>query len=70
MSNAPRRTAIPYRDALRWMLLNDDTEWLDQGDSPSEFISVTACLVADIYGRTNDEAATDLLQMREKENLT
>ena len=67
---APRRTAIPYRDALRWILSNDDTDWLDQGDTPAQFISVTACLVADIYSRTNEEVAADLLEMREKENPT
>lgn len=52
-----RRTAIPYADAVRWMVLNDDTHWA-RDEEP--IISVTACLVADIYARTNEEVIADL----------
>lgn len=55
-----RRTAIPYKDALAWVIDNDDTEWLDENDP----ISVTACLVADIYGRTEEEVRADLLRTK------
>lgn len=51
------RTAMPYRQAIEWLCLNDDTYWLtDENGSPS----VTAALVADIYGRTTDEVTVDL----------
>ncbi len=46
-----------YRDALEWLVNNDDTEWT--GDE-EPCISVTAALVADIYDRTNEEVTADL----------
>lgn len=52
-----RRTAIPYKAAIQWMVDNDDTYWA-KDDEP--IISVTACLIADIYGRTNEEVIADL----------
>jgi hypothetical protein len=52
-----RRTAIPYAAAIQWMVDNDDTHWAKDDDP---IISVTACLVADIYGRTNEEVISDL----------
>lgn len=61
-----RRTALPYRDALRWILDNDDTEWLDPEEGVASSSSVTASLVADIYGRTDDEVRADLLRLRER----
>lgn len=56
-----RRAALGYRAALRWMLDNDDTEWLKDTDPA---ISVTAAIVADIYDRTNDEVIVDLRRMQ------
>lgn len=51
------RHAISYKAAIQWMVDNDDTHWA-RDDEP--IISVTACLVADIYGRTNEEVIADL----------
>lgn len=51
--------AIPYKDAIQWMVDNDDTEWAKEGeDAPS----VTAVLIADIYGKTEDEVRSDLVK--------
>lgn len=47
-----------YRDAIEWIALNDDTDWLD--DEYGYSASVTLCLVADVFGRTIDEATKDL----------
>lgn len=48
----PRRARpYAYRDALQWLIDNDDNEWL-RDDDP--IISVTASLVADIYGRSQE----------------
>jgi hypothetical protein len=58
-----RARPLSYTAALRWMILNDDTEWLND-DDPA--ISVTAALVADIYDRTNDEVIRDLLKESRK----
>ncbi|WP_282129364.1 hypothetical protein [Roseobacter litoralis] len=51
------------REALAWVVLNDCTEWLDD-DDPSP--SVTACLVADIYGINLDQITDRLRRTRAK----
>jgi len=64
-----RRIARPYKEALDWLVRNDYTEWLD---AEYGFISVTACLVADIYGRTDEEVTADLRRAKarfEKEDI-
>lgn len=52
--------AIPYKQALRWIIDNDDTDWLG---SRQDFPSVTAHLVADIYDKDIEEVAKDLIKM-------
>lgn len=52
-----KRTAIAYREAIRWLVNNDDTEWTADENGCA---SVTASLVADIYGRTTEEVTADL----------
>lgn len=49
--------AISYKAALQWIVANDDTEWLPEGP-----ISVTATLVADIYGKDEDVVRRDLVR--------
>lgn len=55
--------AIPYRDALMWMLRNDDTAFLDDDEDAS---SVTAAFCADIYGKSDKEVRADLLSLRKR----
>lgn len=63
-----RRIAMPYKEALHWILDNDDIDWLDaDGVAVADAPSVTACLVADIYGRDQEEVRQDLLRMREND---
>ena len=58
MSRRPRR-AGSYGAAVAWIAENDDTDWLDDGGT--ELIpSVTASLVADIFGRDVEEVAADI----------
>jgi len=53
-----------YGSAIQWIALNDDTEWLDhEYGSPS----VTLCLVADIFGRTVEQATDDLRRALQKD---
>lgn len=48
---------LGYRASLRWLVLNDDTEFLDdECGAPS----VTLCLVADIFGVDTEKATADL----------
>jgi hypothetical protein len=46
-----------YTEAIRWIAENDDTEWLDEVDP---IASVTACLVADVFGKGLLEVTRDL----------
>jgi hypothetical protein len=54
-----------YNAAIEWIALNDDTLWLDDEESGSP--SVTLCLVADIFGRTPEEATVDLRRVIARE---
>jgi hypothetical protein len=58
-----RHTALPYKDALKWLIDNDDCHWLDEDGSAS---SVTASLVADIYGYTDQVVRADLTKLWKK----
>jgi len=52
-----------YKNAIGWIVLEDDTDWLDEeGSSPS----VTACLVADIFGKSVDQVRKDLTREHAK----
>jgi hypothetical protein len=57
----PRRVARPYKDAIYWLARNDDCDWLEDGVGA---LSVSAGLVADMYGRTDDEVKADLKRAR------
>lgn len=55
-----------YRDAIDWIAREDDTEWLENGeDAPS----VTASLVADLFGRTDDEVRADIKKAIKREEM-
>lgn len=61
---APRRVGA-YSVAIEWIALNDDTEWLDEGENASP--SVTLCLVADVFGRSVERATADLRRIMARE---
>jgi hypothetical protein len=46
-----------YREAVEWIARNDDTEWLNE---IPQYASVTACLVADLFGVDEDRVFKDL----------
>lgn len=53
-----------YREAILWIALNDDTEWLfDERPIPS----VTASLVADLFAVSIEKVCGDLMKAVEKE---
>lgn len=57
-----------YADAIEWIAYNDDTEWI-LDEEPS--LSVTACLVSDLWGKDKAQFIADLrraLAKRDKEN--
>jgi hypothetical protein len=47
-----------YRDALVWLANNDDCYWLADGRVAQP--SVTACLVADLFGYDDEKLTKDL----------
>jgi len=63
-----------YREALEWIALNDDCEWLFPGrdyDGPPA-ISVSAALVADLFAVGTERVIRDLTRtytkLRDREN--
>lgn len=52
-----------YRDSLRWIVENDDILFLDDDDP---IPSVTLSLVADQFGKNDEEAIKDLARMKVK----
>jgi hypothetical protein len=56
-----------YQDAIEWIAYNDDTEFLAD-DEP--MLSVSASLVADLWGKTKEQCIADIrraLERRERE---
>ncbi|AKY02695.1 hypothetical protein RCSAXON_28 [Rhodobacter phage RcSaxon] len=51
-----------YREAIQWLALNDDCEWLNDGDNWGPIISVTAALVRDLFDVDEQKLFTDLRQ--------
>jgi len=54
-------TKPSYRRALAWLLDNDDTDFLDEEVG---YLSVTASLVADLFGKLDEEVRAALLRLR------
>lgn len=57
---------LGYKAALQWLLDNDDCHWLDDDAG----LSVTASLVADIYGKTDAKVRLDLRKARHAAKVT
>lgn len=51
-----------YRRAIMWMVENDDTEWAENGDP----ISVSGSLVADLFGKDDEQVRADLRRALKK----
>ena len=54
-----------YRRALCWLVCNDDCEWLAD---PEPAISVTAAMVSDMFGKSDEVVIRDLRKMRAQIN--
>jgi hypothetical protein len=54
-----------YKDAIFWIVANDDTEFLDDG--PDSSISVTASFAADMFGKTDAQVRADLIFERARQ---
>jgi hypothetical protein len=64
-----------YIDAIQWMADNDDTDWVEEyesgGPHGGSHPSVTACMIADLWDKTEQQVYTDLvkaLQRNHKRN--
>lgn len=50
-----------YQDAINWIADNDDTEFVRDAETSSDYLlSVTATLVRDLWDKTDDEILRDL----------
>jgi hypothetical protein len=56
-----------YREAITWLALNDDCEWLT--DDNCNDLSVSACLVADLFGIKDDKVRSDLRRVLNRRNF-
>lgn len=52
-----------YLDAIQWMVYNDDTEWVKDIEP---IPSVTAYLVADMFGKHVDQVTLDIIKVEKK----
>ena len=66
MTRRPRALRPSYRRALTWIVENDDTEWLEPDDDGQVIPSVTASLVADLFGHSDEKVARDLQREMKK----
>lgn len=54
-----------YRFAVTWLALNDDCEWLKDGEEAP--LSVAAALVVDLFGKPEHAFRKDLARAYERE---
>lgn len=52
-----------YRAVIRWIVDNDDTEFMNDLDAPP---SVSVCLVADLFGVDTKKVENDLGKLLEE----
>ena len=60
MTRRAPATRPSYRRALQWIIDYDDTEWLEANEDEAAALSVTASLVADLFGHCDEKVARDL----------
>lgn len=63
---------LGYKDSIRWIVENDDTEWLRDFNDPAEFAedptpSVTVVFLADIFGVEVDKVVKDIVRQMKKD---
>jgi hypothetical protein len=54
-----------YKDAIFWIVANDDTQFLDDG--PDSSLSVTASFAADMFGKKDEQVRADLIAERARQ---
>lgn len=52
----PRAKRPSYKAAVYWIVANDDTDWVDRNDP----LSVTAAMVADLFGVSDEKITADI----------
>lgn len=55
-----------YREAIEWLACNDDCHWLGDYDAHGPIISVSAALVRDLWGVSDEKLLKDLRAMLAK----
>lgn len=49
-----------YREAIEWLACNDDCYWLGDHDNHGAMLSVSASMVRDLYGVTDERLIADI----------
>lgn len=57
----PAKVQPSYKVAIKWIIDNEDCEWLESSD-PNP--SLTACLIADLFDKPVDQVIADLLKIK------
>lgn len=52
-----------YKDAIAWIAREDDTDWIEEGAG----LSVTASMVADLFGKPDEQVEADIKEALRKE---
>lgn len=50
-----------YKQAIAWMVANDDTEWATATDEDQRTISITGALVADLFDKSDEQIRADIM---------
>ncbi|MBD3772085.1 MAG: hypothetical protein IE921_00715 [Rhodobacteraceae bacterium] len=53
-----------YPRAIAWLVWNDDCSWLDDNEAT---LSITACLVCDLFGKSARQLVADMRKFRAAE---
>ena len=55
-----------YKDAIKWIVLNDDITFLDTWDE-HPFESVSAALIADLFNKSTEQVVNDMLKEKRRQ---
>lgn len=54
-----------YKIAIEWLVFNDDNYWTEKVGSSA---SVTACFIADLFKKSDEEVRADLIKALKRHN--
>lgn len=49
-----------YKEAVEWIASNDDCYWIGDRDAHGPIMSVTACMVRDLWNKNDEKVIKDI----------